>query len=118
MSEINIIRYIAVYSINKYYPKLIQCLNYAADCNVPLRSSANLSAEKHWWTEELDDLKGRSIESHRMWVDAGRPHVGPIFDIYKKEKYSYKLAIRQAKKEATDTISNDLHDALSSKDSV
>ena len=84
MSEHNIIRNIAVYLIDNYYPKLTQCLNYAAECTVPLRSSANLSAEKHWWSDELDDLKSRSIEFHRMWVDAGRPHVGPIFDIYKK----------------------------------
>ena len=118
VSDSSIIRNISAYLVDKYYAELIRCLNYAAECSVPIRSSAIRSAEKHWWSEELDDLKSRSVESHRMWIDAGRPHTGPIFDIFKKEKYSYKLAIRHAKCQATDTISKDLHDTLLNKDNA
>ena len=74
---------VAISQNTTYYAELIRCLNYAAvaaECSVPIRSSAIRSAEKHWWSEELDDFKSRSVESHRMWIDAGRPHTGPIFD--------------------------------------
>ena len=116
VSDCSIIRNIAVHLIDKYYAILTQNSKYAAECSVPVRSNSERPAEKHWWTDELDEMKNRSIESHRLWVDAGRPRTGLIFDIIKNEKYSYKLAIRHAKCGAADSISNELHDALSQKD--
>ena len=106
---------IAVYSIDKFYDELIKALSLAADCAVPRRSRSSRSAAKHWWSEDLDELKLRSINAHNIWKDAGRPRNGPIFDVYKKEKYSYKIAIRNAKFEMDNSISNDLHDALLNK---
>ena len=53
---------------------------------------------------------------HRIWTEAGKPRSGPIFELFKKDKYYYKFAIRQAKSDAANNISNDLHDALLFKD--
>ena len=39
-----------------------------------------------------------------------------VFEVYKKEKYAYKNAVRVAKNCASNVISNDLHDAMSKKD--
>ena len=116
MSDYSIIRNISIYLIDKYYAELIKNLNLAAELCVPRYSSSARSAEKHWWTEELEDLKSRSMDAHRLWKEAGRPRTGPIFEIYKKEKFTYKIAIKHAKNEAADSITNDLHDALIQKD--
>ena len=69
----------------------VKVLSFAADCAVPRRSRSSRSAAKHWWSEDLDELKLRSINAHNIWKDAGRPRNRPFFDVYKKEKYSYKL---------------------------
>ena len=93
----------AIELINNFYPLIVDALNSAASCNVK-RAKGNLA--KHLWTEELQELKIRSIESHRMWKDANRPRNGSIYDIYMKDKYSYKLQIRTEKSLSELTITN------------
>ena len=115
LSDLGVIRRIAIHLIDKYYPLLVSNLDFAANESVPRGRVREFDA-KHWWSADLDDAKARSIESHRLWIDNDKPRFGPIFEVYRKEKYSYKLAIRQARLGAADTISNDLHEALSNKD--
>ena len=103
----------AIQLIDRFYPLIVDALNFASACAVP---KAKCSFAKHWWTEELQDLKNRSIDSHQIWVNAGRPRSGFVFDIYKKDKYSYKLLIRKEKENTDLTITNDLHEALCCKD--
>ena len=86
ISNYSIVRNIAVFLIDKYYNELVQNLVAAAELSVPRISGAARSAAKHWWSDELDDLKARSIDAHAIWKDAGRPRSGPVFDIYKGEK--------------------------------
>ena len=93
---------------------LVEALNTAANCTVH-RVKSNIY--KHWWSEDLQQEKQRSIDSHHMWVGAGRPRSGPIFDIYKQDKYAYKLAIRKSKCDADFAITNDLHESLCMKNS-
>ena len=113
VSDYSICRDIAVHLIDKFYPLLTSALTVAANCTVP-RVKHNFL--KHWWSNELQVEKNKSIESHRLWVSAGRPRCGPIFDIYKTDKYAYKLAVHNAKNDSALSITNDLHDALSTKD--
>ena len=115
MSDYDIIRRIAIYLIDKFYPVLVSNLDLAAVRSIPRSSSADSKA-KHWWSDELNEAKDRSIESHRIWTETGKPRSGPIFELFKKDKYFYKFAIRQAKSDAANNISNDLHDALLFKD--
>ena len=50
-------------------------------------------------------------------MEVGRPRSGLIFDLFKKDKYAYKFAIRNAKCSTETSITNDLHEVLCSKDS-
>ena len=113
VSNYSICRAIAVHLIDKYYPLVTNAFANAANRTVPRGKS---DALKHWWSNDLQNEKIKSIESPRLWVDAGRPRSGPIFDLYKNHKFAYKLAIRNAKCNAELSITNDLHDALCSKD--
>ena len=85
----------------------------SANCTIPCVANNSM---KHWWSDELDDLKNRSIDSHRIWVTANKPRSGAIFEIYKQDKYAYKLKIRKSREEKELDISNDLHDALCCRD--
>jgi len=44
----------------------------------------------------LDDLKQNSIDANRIWLSAGRPRSGPVFNPIKNAKYSYRLATEDA----------------------
>ena len=62
VSDYSLTYEIAVYSIDKFYDESIKALSVAADCAVPRRSRSSRSAAKHWWSEDLDELKLRSIK--------------------------------------------------------
>jgi len=113
VSDYSICRDISVYLIDKFYPLLTNALVNAANCTV---SKVKTAVSKHWWSTDLQNEKNKSIDSHHIWVDAGRPRSGPIFDLYKKQKYAYKFAVRNAKCDSELSITNDLHDALCCKD--
>ena len=50
-----------------------------------------------------------------MWKSAGRPRSGHIYHIYRKDKAAYKSSIRKRQREAKEAYTNDLHEALLSK---
>lgn len=70
---------------------------------------------KFWWDEEMDLLKEASIESDRIWKDAGKPKQGPIFIKRQSCRLQYRNRIRENLKEELTSYSNDLHDALLAK---
>ena len=55
------------------------------------------------------------MNSHRIWIENGRPRAGSIYDTKTKCKLNYKLFIKNTKKMERSQISNSLHDALKSK---
>ena len=80
--------------INKLYSSAIDAMiqsSAACICRIPKNSL------KFWWSCDLNKLKEKSITSHRIWIDAGRPKTGHIFDIKSKDKYSYKLLLERLK---------------------
>ncbi|MFZ2538984.1 MAG: reverse transcriptase family protein [Oscillospiraceae bacterium] len=113
ISDRSIINKIAEHTIDKYYSMLIDALGSAANSTM---SKTVSKSRNHWWTEELNCLKNDSIFSHNMWKDAGRPRSGPIYEKYRNDKLKYKLRIKEIKSNSELEISNDLHDALMSKD--
>ena len=55
------------------------------------------------------------IELGALWESLRN---GDMFEVYKRDKYSFKLRTRQVKDEAELLISNDLHEALLQKDNT
>ena len=100
--------------IDNHYAQLVGAL---AETSICLIQTCKPNVQKHWWSEELSQLKHDSIDSHSLWCSSGKPKSGPIYDIFKNAKYAYKLCIRRSKSDAEVTITNELHDALCSKDS-
>jgi len=98
--------------INGLYENIVNVLYNASALSVP---RIKHDARKFWWDAELNDLKQHSIISHTAWIQAGKPRSGPIFDNWKSDKYKYKNAIRNKRTDERTFVSNDLHDALMSK---
>jgi exonuclease III len=99
--------------IDSTYNTIISVLNNAAYQHVP-RVKANVL--KFWWDQELSELKDKAIASNKLWMEAGKPRNGVIFDNRKSDKYKYKCLIKRKQLETRENITNDLHEALMNKD--
>jgi hypothetical protein len=56
------------------------------------------------------------MASHPLWESCGKPKTGKIFENKSKFKLVYKVAIREAKNNANNEISDKLHESLMFKD--
>ena len=99
--------------IDFWYDSIISVLKSASDIFIP---QANDSYYKHWWNDDLNCAKNKSIDSYNIWVSAGRPKTGAIFNLKTRDKLSYKFAIRQNKTKADAGLSEELCAGLQTKD--
>ena len=79
--------------INVYYSLIVLALKHAEKQFIP---SILHSSIHHFWNEELDVLKSKSISWHAIWNDPGRLSSGLIHQIKVSSKLKYKLAIKSA----------------------
>ena len=99
--------------INSYYHAIVDALNYATSVNIPCVSGNTF---KHYWSQELNDLKRASFEAHQMWLQNGKPNSGLINDIRRDTKYKYKLALRHAQNTAEFEVDDELSQLFLRKD--
>ena len=86
--------------INSYWGSITKALSGAADSCIPVVYG---DVYKHYWSQELSDLKWASVEAHNLWIANGRPNNRVIRPnaIRRDAKYKYKLALRHAQKTET-----------------
>ena len=71
--------------------------------------------QKHWWSDELTELRNKSIEIHRLWQLEGKPRSGPTSNERLRVRAAYKKAIKSAQKSPKQASWNKLHGSLLSK---
>ena len=59
-----------VESIDSYYNSIVQCLISASNSCIPVKK---FRSKKHWWNDELDDLKNNLIAATTFWRSVGCP---------------------------------------------
>ena len=101
--------------VDELYNHIVQVLQQCALVSVP-RHRKNFF--KFWWSQELDTLKECAIVSHRLWTEAGRPRVGPIYEQRNKDRRTYRAAIRRTEHDSAACFTNDLHEALLNKQGI
>ena len=94
------------------YSSVVSILVSAASMFVP---EVKKGFFKYWWNEELSLLKEASIESNRIWTDAGKPRDGPLFHKRQTCRLQYRKCLRDSQKINSASYSNDLHEALLQK---
>ena len=99
-------------AIDTLYDGMVNILATAAQQFVPQRAK---TFYKFWWDEEMDILKQNSIESNKIWKNAGKPHQGPIFDKRQSCRLEYRRRLRSNQSKAQTVYSNELHDCLVNK---
>lgn len=108
------IRPVALNLIETIYNELTLSLIETADESIP---KIEKNALKHWWNDNLNDLKTQAIQSNKLWIEAGKPNIGLLASVRKNDKYAYKLAIRKYKTAETSGITNALYESFLNKDS-
>ncbi len=98
--------------VESLYSDIVISLQSSASAHVPTHRT---NFYKFWWSQELDCLKEKAIESDKIWKANGRPRSGPIFNKRSADKRAYKAGIRKTQSESVQSYSNDLNDALLSK---
>ena len=63
---------------------------------------------KHYWSNNLNNLKQLSIASHQAWKEGGSPRNGVLNDNRLLCKKRYKCAIREAKRNAGKKVNDKL----------
>ena len=94
---------------------LLSCLLSGSNSYIPTYKKNFL---KFWWNEELDQLKEASITSNRLWKAAGKPRQGPVFNKRQSCRAQYRRRIRECQAMTTESYTNDLHEALLTKDNT
>ena len=98
--------------LDSIYECIIVSLKYCADLCVPKQRKKC----QVLWSQELDCLKAKAIESNKLWQEVGRPRSGPVYAKRYSDKRAYRLAIRRAEADTKDVYSNELHDLLLRKE--
>ena len=98
-------------SVQKEYDNLIDLITLA-DKVLPRHKPG---VQKHWWSDELTELRNKSIEIHRLWQLEGKPRSGPTSNERLRVRAAYKKAIKSAQKSPKQASWNKLHGSLLSK---
>ena len=101
--------------VDTAYQHIVQTLHAASNQHCPVTTD---SFFKSHWDEEMSVLKHRSIDTHLLWVNCGRPRCGPIYRDRCRARAEYRRSLKFKSKIASSRISNDLHEQLLEKDSV
>jgi len=64
--------------LNEYYAAIVSALRCAGQVSIPAIPVKSL---RPFWTEELDDLKAKSVFWYRVWQEAGRPSSGTLHQV-------------------------------------
>ena len=99
-------------SLELFYKNIVEAVEIA-DRTLP-RKTHGLS--KPYWSPHLSELKRKSFDAHKLWVDCNRPKSGPIFDEKMRTNYQYKLSLRKSKNSSRLSMSDDLSNNLLNKD--
>jgi len=102
-----------VEAIDRYYNNIVQHLITASNSCIPIKNS---KYKKHWWNDELDDLKHQVIAATTFWRSIGCPRSGVVNDNRLQWKYRHKLAIKQAEKNADQIFNEELFEYFNAKD--
>ena len=65
------------------------------------------------WNEQVKSYKEISLFWHWIWLEAGKPMNGYVYNIMKRTRHQYHYAIRCAKRNNTEIIRTKLADNMS-----
>ena len=93
----------------------LEIMEYCAEFTIPTRTISNKSKGIPGWNDFVRPFKDKSILCNELWVSAGKPTSGTLFDERKFARTRYHWAIRYVKKNKESIILNKTAEQLSQK---
>ena len=85
-----------------------QCIPLTARSRQGSRSTKAVGQALPGWNEFVAPLKSDSLFWHSIWLSAGRPNSGTLFQVMSHARRKYHLAVRQTKRRAANSKAMDL----------
>ena len=95
--------------------EILEIMTIAAELTIPTKIVTNEPKGIPGWNEYVKPYKNKSIFCHDLWVSAGKPTSGQLFDDRKFARYKYHWAIKQARKNKDNIILNKTAQQLTQK---
>ena len=95
--------------------EILEIMTVAAELTIPTKIVTNEPRGIPGWNEYVRPYKDRSIFCHELWVSAGKPPSGQLFNDRKFARYKYHWAIKQARKNKDNIILNKTAQQLTNK---
>ena len=102
-----------VFSLENFYKDLVGAIE-KADRSLPRKKHG---FAKSFWSDELTQLKQKSLDAHNLWKSCSCPRNGPIFDEKVRSHLNYKSQLRKSKSDTDRELSEELSQNLLEKDS-
>ena len=77
--------------------QLVKCLKDAADCSIPCKGPGKQPCIAGWSQFVKPELQA-SQRWHKLWLDAGSPSAGVLFQLKKHCHRRYKYAVRRVRR--------------------
>ena len=95
--------------------EILEIMTIAAELTIPTKIVTNEPKGIPGWNEYVKPYKNKSIFCHDLWVSAGKPTSGQLFDDRKFARYKYHWVIKQARKNKDNIILNKTAQQLTQK---
>ena len=86
--------------------EVLEIMEYSAEVTIPTRNVSNESKGIPGWNDFVRPYKDKSILCNELWVSAGKPTSGTLFDERKFARTRYHWAIKYVKKNRESIILN------------
>jgi len=83
--------------IDKFYNDIVKCVSTAIAAVIPKRKRPISSFNVPGWNTFVQEKHEAAREAFLMWVDSGRPRFGYDFDVMKRTRALFKLALSHCK---------------------
>ena len=95
-------------SIDEYTIDVLEAIENAAKETLPIKGGGGTSPRKSTpgWSEFVKPFLDESKFWNSLWLSAGKPVVGALFEAKKQSKQQFKYAVRRLKR-ASDSVQND-----------
>ena len=92
--------------ITEKVDEILDIMTLCAELTIPIKKITNEPKGIPGWNEFVKPYKNKSIFCHELWVSAGKPTSGQLFNDRKNARYKYHWAIKQVKKNKESIILN------------
>ena len=108
-TDVHCINHEHAIGIEQYTLDILEAIETVSKDTIPVRGGSCKSRYikcTAGWSEYVKPYQDESKFWHSLWISAGKPNIGPLYESMKQARQQYKYAVRRLRR-AGDNIKND-----------